>query len=239
MRSNYIFRHAGCMLLFLILHSASFADEPLPMPVGRVIWVQGHLVATMKNNEERSLQKSSIIYLHDTLATDPKSRAQIIFSDQTLMTLRPGTTFYINQYDFHPDKDKGSVGKYVIDLLRGGFRTITGLIARYNPSDYKVNTPLASIGVRGTDYSVVYQNGRLKMANHAGTPCIQTHTHANLCLNNREIYALVANDGKPIVLNIPPDEFKEKLPIVPAHFTAFTYLPTAMPNAYHPCLGHK
>ena len=105
--------------------------------MGKVVWVNGSLRAVMPNKEERSLQKSSVIYLQDTLITGTNSQAQIIFTDKTMMTFRPDTTFFIDQYKYNPNVKSGSVGKYVMRLIEGGFRTITGLIAKQNPSDIK------------------------------------------------------------------------------------------------------
>jgi hypothetical protein len=139
-------------IIFLLATQIVFADPPLPTPVGRVVWIAGTFKALMPNKEERILQKTSLIYLNDTLVTDAKSKAQIVFTDQTLMTFREGTTFYIDKYDYHKTPKNGSVGTYLMKLIEGGFRTITGLIAKSKPSDYEVNTPVATIGVRGTDY---------------------------------------------------------------------------------------
>ena len=40
-------------------------------------------------------------------------------------------------------------------LLKGGFRSISGLIGKINHDEYRVSTPVATIGIRGTDYLVV------------------------------------------------------------------------------------
>lgn len=153
------FAQLSCWILLLIAQVV-YADPPLPTPVGRVVWVKGNLKATMENKEARLLQKTSVIYLHDTLSTDETSQAQIVFTDNTLMTFRESTQFYIDKYVFNPQVKKGSVGTYVMNLIEGGFRTITGLIGKSNPADYQVKTPVATIGVRGTDFSAAFTNGQ-------------------------------------------------------------------------------
>ena len=40
-------------------------------------------------------------------------------------------------------------------LLRGGFRAVSGVIGKVNQNEYRISTPVATIGIRGTDYVVV------------------------------------------------------------------------------------
>ncbi len=205
------------------LISTSFAaDPPLPTPVGRVVWVKGNLKATMVNNEQRLLQKTSVIYLQDVLTTDATSQAQIVFTDGSLITFYPNTKFEIAKYAFDPSKKKGSVGSYFMNLIEGGFRTITGLIAKGNPKDYQVNTPVATIGVRGTDYAVYMKGTELFVGYYGGTPCVTGKSKKALCLNNDVKYAKVASaTSDPVPLAQQPSVFAEKLEIVPAAISPF------------------
>lgn len=207
----------------LVLIAPSFAaDPPLPTPVGRVVWVKGTLSAEMENKEKRILQKLSVIYLHDTLVTDDKSQAQIAFTDNSLTTFREQTRFSIDQYVFKQNAKKGTAGKYVMNLIEGGFRTITGLIAKNNPSDYTVNTPVATIGVRGTEYAVYYHNGVLDVGYYKGTPCVKDQKGGSVCLNEQTKYAQVPGAGQAVVpLSQQPAGLAEQLTIIPAKISPF------------------
>lgn len=215
-------------IVFLLIGLFSFflpiyADPPLPTPVGRVVWVKGTLTALMPNNEKRILQKTSVIYLHDTLMTDDTSQAQIAFTDNSLMTFRPSTKFLIDQYNFTPTAKKGSVGKYLMRLIEGGFRTITGLIAKDNPVNYQINTPVATIGVRGTDYAVYFHAGEMFVGYYSGTPCVTSTKNSTLCLSANTPYASVPSAGAaPVPLSQQPAVFKVKLDIIPVKIEPFT-----------------
>ncbi|MFZ2314807.1 MAG: FecR family protein [Gammaproteobacteria bacterium] len=209
------------LALFAVWHPA-FADPPLPTPVGRVVWVKGILTAEMDNNEKRILQKQSVIYLKDSLITDDKTQAQVVFSDNTLLTFREGTQFKIDEYKFEAGVKKGSVGKYVVSLIQGGFRTITGLIAKNKPSDYKVNTPVATIGVRGTEYAVAYTNGELDIGYYHGTPCVSGKDNKKTCLSEKDKYAKVGKDGNVMLSNNRPTSLEQDLTIEPASIAPFT-----------------
>lgn len=214
-----------CMTALLVSAvGPSYADDPpLPTPVGRVIWVKGNLRAVMENNEERTLQKMSVIYLKDVLVTDANSQAQIAFTDNTLLTFREDTKFVVAQYEYKPSAKGKSVGKYIMNLIQGGFRTITGLIAKKNPDDYQINTPVATIGVRGTDYAVYFKNGQTYIGYYDGTPCISSkNKSATLCLDKKTKYAYVDHDGAvPVPLSMRPPVFDQKLDIVPATISQF------------------
>ena len=196
-------------------------ETPVPTPVGRVVWIQGTLKAIMPNQEERNLKKDSIIYLKDTLITNANSTAQVIFTDQSLMTFTKNTRFFINQYQFSKTKNYAAV-KYVMNLLAGGFRTITGLIAKNKPTQYKINTPVATIGIRGTDYAVYLdESGKLFVGYYKGSPCVKTNK-AEVCLDAKIPYASASNLAvAPVPLSQQPAIFKEKLLIVPAKMELF------------------
>lgn len=190
--------------------------------VGKVIWVKGMFTAIAPDKTSRELKKGEAIYLQDTLETDKNSQAQIVFTDDTLMTFRPDTKFFIEEYEFNPQTKNNSIGKYITNLITGGFRTITGLIAKANPNDYKVKTPVATIGVRGTDYTVYYGGGQLLMGYDHGTPCL-TNGGGELCLGEINKYAKVTSEeAKPEVLKTPPAIFEVPLEVQPAVYTAPT-----------------
>ncbi len=90
------------------------------------------------------------------------------------MTLRADTEFRVDEYEF--DSQNASRNKSLFTLIKGGFRTITGLISRLKPESYKVKTAYAIVGVRGTTYETVVDNalyvaawqGTVSVTNEAG-----------------------------------------------------------------------
>lgn len=210
-------------IISLAAMQPAMADDPLPAPVGRVVWIKGSFKAVAPNKEERILQKASVVYQGDTLITNQSSQAQIVFTDNTLMTFREGTQFHIDQYEYKPNKKKGSVGKYVMSLIEGGFRTITGLIAKRNPDDYQVVTPVATIGVRGTDYAVYFHKGELYVGYYDGAPCVKGQQGGRVCLDNQTKYASVSGPNMVAVpMSMQPVVFQERLEVVPAKIEPFS-----------------
>lgn len=211
------------VLLSVVLLGPGYAEQQGPTPVGRVVWVKGDSFKAMSaSNEQRVLQKTAEIFLHDTLLTDENTQAEIVFTDNTLMTFHPGSKFTIDNYAYKPG-EKGSVGKSVMSLIEGGFRTITGLIAKSNPSDYAVHTPVATIGVRGTDYTVQLKGGEMYIGFNHGSPCVKSNKNSSeLCLDEKTPYAKVASaESAPQGLQQKPAVFKDETEVTPAKIAGF------------------
>ena len=200
--------------------------------VARVVWVKGDFAATDKDTlKKRELKANSLIYLHDTLETQSRSTAQIAYTDNSSMTFRPDTVLYVNDYKYEKDAqkkkaDEKSRGAYVMDLVTGGFRTVTGLVASEDPESYQVNTPVATIGVRGTEYSVVYEkDGQMFIKRYKGEPCVENEKSdgKQLCLDSKDQYATVDGKGsEPRTLIEQPSAFAIDVEIVPVTFSKGT-----------------
>jgi hypothetical protein len=208
--------------------SSDYADEVAP--VAKVVWVKGAFHATSATLQSRSLQAGFPIYLHDTLITDAQTQAQIVFTDNTLMTFRPGSNFYVDQYAYQPKTAKSqAVGTYVMRLVAGGFRTITGLIAQNQPSHYQVNTPVAVIGVRGTDYEVDFSDGQLFIRYYHGSPCVTSAGEA-LCLTPKTPYARAPGHHlPPVPLTQRPAQFAQPLSITQTTYAIVPLVSAGVP----------
>lgn len=190
--SKCLFAFFLCTFSFCL----SVSKAALPKPVAEVVWVKGALKALMPNQEERSLQTKSVIYQADELKTDASSSAQIVFIDGALLTLKSGTDFKINQYDYSNAKSKT---RSLTELIEGGFRTITGLVAKNAPEKYEMNTPVATIGVRGTDYSALYQDGVLYVRRYAGKPCVRFREDKNGRLSAAQLVDSVNQSAQKLI----------------------------------------
>jgi hypothetical protein len=189
--------------------------------VARVVWINGTFnAAGPGGTRARELKKDSKIYMNDTLTTDSNSQAQNVFTDESNMAFRADTKFYINEYNYSP-KEKagsGSTGKYIMDLVAGGFRTVTGLVAKNNPNDYQVNTPVATIGVRGTEYSAIYKDGKLFIKRYKGEPCL-SGAKQTVCMDNKNIYGMADQNSAPSTSNKDIDGlFSDDVELIVASF---------------------
>jgi len=122
-------------------------------PAGRIIFVQGDVAARNSRGIDRPLSRRDEVYVGDTLFTAPGASTQIRMVDDAMISLKESTQFAIIAYEFteNPATDRSS-----IELIEGGFRTITGTIGEQNRENYEAGIAnFATIGIRGTDYEVV------------------------------------------------------------------------------------
>lgn len=125
-------------------------------PAGQVVWVSGTVRAAYPEQTPRILARGAVVYEKDTIITDNTGSGQISFTDNSMLTLNPQSTLVIEQYYFNQQKPQQG-GQTVLNLVKGGFRTITGFVAKSSPANYQMKTPVATIGVRGTDYQASCQ----------------------------------------------------------------------------------
>ena len=119
-------------------------------PVGTVLTVKGVVTLVPSSGEASFLDKNSAVYEGDTVISTKKSFAVIGFIDESKVVVKQNTEFKITGFSFEEGED-GST----FNLIKGGIRAVTGTIARENPDNYKLETPVASLGVRGTNYDAL------------------------------------------------------------------------------------
>lgn len=134
--------------------ASAFPLCALANPAARVEFTAGEVRATGADGSSRVLARGAQVGSGDTIDTG-SGRAQMRFTDGALVSLQPQTQFRIDQYAFagKPAEDRG-----FFSLIKGGLRTITGLVGKGNRDAYKLTTSVATIGIRGTEYSVAYGN---------------------------------------------------------------------------------
>lgn len=120
--------------------------------IGKVVIKMGELNAVNRGSV-RKLARNSSVLKGDTLKTSNNSHTQIRLKDGALISLRPNTEFRIADFRYNGSEDGTERGLF--ELIKGGFRTITGAIGHRNKQNYRVNTTVATIGIRGTHYGLV------------------------------------------------------------------------------------
>lgn len=118
-----------------------------------VHFVSGYVAASAPGAADRQLAKGDDVLRRDRIETADNGRVQMRFTDGGLVSLMPNSTFTVEEY-FHdggPDDD----ASLVFGLLKGGLRTVTGTIGRVQHDQYELKTPVATLGIRGTEYVAV------------------------------------------------------------------------------------
>jgi hypothetical protein len=119
---------------------------------GQIGYMSGALVAQRTDGTVKVMGPRAEVFEGDVLVTAKESYAQVVMNDGTRMTLRPDSNLKIETYQFK--KESPQADNAVFRLMKGGFRTVTGLIGkRGNPDAYKLSARGATLGIRGTDFT--------------------------------------------------------------------------------------
>ena len=134
--------------LTIMLAPSAFAADV----AGKVGYMSGSLLAKRADGTVKIMGPKSQVMAGDELETAKDSFAQVLMNDGAKMTLRPNSNLKIDSFKFNKDAPKDDSA--VLRLLRGGFRTVSGMIGkRGNPDAYKLHAATATIGIRGTDFT--------------------------------------------------------------------------------------
>ncbi len=134
----------GFALLFVAL-------GVIAAPAARVEFSIGEVTVQTTDGRVRSLFKGAAIESGDTISTN-EGRAQLRFSDGGYVSLYDRSIFRIDDYRWEGESSGGE--RSFFTLLKGGLRTITGRVAKVNRKAYLMTTVVATIGVRGTEYTM-------------------------------------------------------------------------------------
>lgn len=153
---------------------------------GYVHEVSGTITGQVGSQKPTRVDKGMAIPANSTISTAANSYAVLKFEDGTVVLLKENTSFQVQSYSYQPKAVETSEAAF--NLLRGGLRLITGLITSRNRDALKVATPHATIGIRGTDFSVELVNpllvwveaGIVSLGNSAGTVLVSAGQYASV-----------------------------------------------------------
>jgi hypothetical protein len=146
-------------LAWLVAEPASAIDL-----AGSVVKLQGSATATAGTGFSRPLQEGSTILVGDRIITGADSRLRLRMTDGAVLTMGSSSTMVVEAWD-----EDESVGRAVLDVVEGVFLAASGAIARLGPDRMVVTTPVATLGIRGTEVWGDVLPGRLAVALLSGT----------------------------------------------------------------------
>src|SRR5216684_8410425 len=139
---------------------------------GRFLLAVGDVVVARGQAEIRAAT-GTLVQSGDTIRVGPASNAQIRLADESIVGLRPGTIFRLDEFAYSGQGDGNE--RSLFTLLKGGFRTVTGAIGRLHSRErYAVRTPTATIGIRGTHYTVVHCDNDCGTANRVSLAALDS-----------------------------------------------------------------
>jgi hypothetical protein len=123
-----------------------------PAAVGEVSMVLGKAWLHSATGERHAIRVGTRISVSDSIETSRNGHVHVRFVDQGLVVVRPSSTLDVERYDYDVANPAASAVK--LNLREGVARSISGAAAESAKQNFRLNTPLAAIGVRGTDFVV-------------------------------------------------------------------------------------
>jgi hypothetical protein len=174
-----VFRTGRRMLHRLVIVATTlvsvFASERIAAQeaIGTVSRIQGEASET-RGNTTRPLGLNASLILNETVSTGAAARLEVTFKDNTRLTLGENTKLTLYRYVFDPAAGRRTIRFRVV----GAFRIVSGQVSKLARSDIVVTTPVATIGVRGTEFwagpiddqalGVLLVEGAVRVSNRAG-----------------------------------------------------------------------
>lgn len=140
---------ASLFALFALLLAGAAQAEP----VGSVTHLSGTLSAQRSDGSKVLLSVRSAVNEGDLLATVRDTFARIKFVDGAEVVLRPDSQLKVEKYSYAEEQPESD--SVILGVLKGGLRKVTGLVGKRNRASVSINTPTATIGIRGTHFGAL------------------------------------------------------------------------------------
>jgi hypothetical protein len=195
--------------------------------VAKIVDIKGEAYAQNradKSAQERKLAMGSGLNPKDFLTTQADSYVVMVFRDGEKVTLQPKSELDIVKYDF---QQPGKKDQMLFKLAAGGMRALTGSIGKKDKSAYALDTPVATIGIRGTEAETVIDDA--VDVNTGNAPVYNSVTEGAISIKN-EAGETVLNQGQSSVTTSPttptvqipslPSKIADQLSTTPSPKTA-------------------
>jgi len=156
----YIRRFLLC--LFLVAPPTAALADPGDA-IGSTVAVVNQVTGEFRQ-DLRKLSTGDDVVQEEIIAAGADSIAEVMLRDQTKLAIGPGARMTLDRFIYDPNKTSGAI---VLNLIKGGFRFITGVAAK---PFYSIRTPVAAITVRGTIFDIyVDEAGPVWLLLHEGS----------------------------------------------------------------------
>jgi hypothetical protein len=142
--------HALLALWLLLAGASAWAAQV----AGVVVHLSGPLLDRKADGTVKVLAVKSEVESGDTLVTEKNTYALVRFVDKGEMTLQPNSTLKVEHFAYEDGKPENDSAAF--SLVKGGLRSVTGLLGKRNKEKFQLKTPNATIGIRGTTFIAQY-----------------------------------------------------------------------------------
>jgi len=167
---------------------------------GSFVAVTGDVKILGDDGVSRAAAAGDALRQGDSIVTGSDGLARLRMTDGSALSVRTSSRFRLDRYRFQGRGDPDA--SFLVSIVQGGFRTVTGLIGRLRRDNYQVTTPMAAMGVRGTDFEIVHIERALPDA----APGTYNRVYEGVtALRNRAGVELLVSRGQTAFVALPGD----------------------------------
>ncbi|HEY8047710.1 MAG TPA: FecR family protein [Ramlibacter sp.] len=120
---------------------------------GEVMFVSGKAERVQKDGQSNAVAKGMTLLEGDRIKTDANSHVYVRLRDGGLLVVRPASDLHVDLWRYDPARPQDTQVKYTLE--NGVARQVDGAGVKAARDKFRFNTPMAAIGVRGTDFTVL------------------------------------------------------------------------------------
>ncbi|MGC2047607.1 MAG: FecR family protein [Gallionella sp.] len=192
--------------------------------------VKGSVYAAQGKNPAHRVSNNEIIVSDTVITTVDNSAALLKFEDGQIVAMQSNSTFRVREYRY--DARKAENSSIIFSMLKGGMRFVTGLIGQQRKQAFRLLTPNATLGIRGTEFMVAMvdnslysqvQSGKVSMTNAAGVTVLGAGQSAVVASSGALVSVISASA-------IPAGAFSDliSIPLNPSAIPALAPVPVAI-----------
>ena len=183
---------------------------------GQVQVVVGAAQLIDLSGKSRPLERGAEVKQGDRIVTGEGALVQMKMTDGALLSVRTDTDVTVEKYR-HNEKSAQDSGM-LLKLARGALRSITGWIGGNNPDAYKVVTPTATIGIRGTDHEPVFIPEPKPGETPVGQPGTYDKVNSGATIIHSQVGSIDIKPGQVGFVPMTPGVAPRVLPGIPEFF---------------------
>jgi hypothetical protein len=142
-------------LTALVLATLLAAPAAQAQQIGTVASLEPNMQATAPGQAERRLSVNAGVVANDSIRTAPSARGQLLFNDQTTLSVAPASQIVLDRFVYDPS---GGGSGFSMKLTTGALRFVGG--ATSEAQEAVIVTPTATLGIRGSSALVSHRGGR-------------------------------------------------------------------------------
>ena len=193
-RAKYL---VGCAVVLMMVFMPLWAYGATAKSIGKITKVRGNAQLTRVGKvKPLRVNKKMAVFLNDRIKTAAKAAVRIKLQDGSILSLGANAQLELDDFEFSQDKKER---KALFSVLKGKLRVFANDLLGFKKKSFKIKTPTAVCGVRGTVFLVWVKSGTLTQV-----VCYQNEVEVANVYQPEDYIVLSPDQSTDVILNQSP-----------------------------------